>query len=117
METEEEVEAYLRDFKIKLRVWNVVFLDERGKNFVALEELKLLPVEREGVLMDLQPKDYSEGPIQDKMMRGSDLLVFGKTINGHEVYIKICMGKENCPVICISFHRAEYPMQYPFKPK
>jgi len=41
--------------------------------------------------------------------------VFGKTIKIKEVYIKITMGKPSLSVMCISFHLAEYPMNYPLK--
>jgi hypothetical protein len=36
-------------------------------------------------------------------------------VNNTEVYIKISMGLYNSQVICISFHDAEHPMNYPFK--
>lgn len=41
--------------------------------------------------------------------------IFGKEINGHEVFIKITMGIPNASVICISFHLAEHPLHYPLK--
>ena len=41
--------------------------------------------------------------------------VFGKDVKGREVYIKITLGYQNGQTICISFHIAEHPMQYPFK--
>ena len=36
-------------------------------------------------------------------------------VKGHEVYIKITLGYENCQTICISFHIAEHSLTYPFK--
>ncbi len=41
--------------------------------------------------------------------------VFGKDVKGKEVYIKITLGKPNSHTICISFHKAEFPMSYPLK--
>lgn len=41
--------------------------------------------------------------------------VFGKDIKGQEVYIKISLGQENTNTICVSFHIAEYKMNYKFK--
>ena len=35
--------------------------------------------------------------------------------SGQEVYIKISYGMPNRRAICISFHLAEYPMNYPYK--
>ena len=59
--------------------------------------------------------DYIDGPIEDTLNRKSPLWVFGKSIKGHEVYIKISMGVENLSAICISFHIAEYELKYQFK--
>jgi hypothetical protein len=44
-----------------------------------------------------------------------EMWVFGKWLNKIEVYIKITLGSEKDPVICISFHPAEHPMNYPLK--
>ena len=41
--------------------------------------------------------------------------IFGKDVEGKEVYIKISYGMPNRQAICISFHLAEYPMNYPYK--
>ena len=41
--------------------------------------------------------------------------VFGKEIKDEKVYIKISVGRPGLSVICISFHIAEFEMDYPFK--
>jgi hypothetical protein len=41
--------------------------------------------------------------------------VFGKQLKNKEVYIKVSMGRENNGAVCISFHIAEHPMNYPLK--
>ena len=41
------------------------------------------------------------------MNRLGDLWVFGKDVNGQEVYIKICYGLPNRSTIFVSFHIAE----------
>ena len=41
--------------------------------------------------------------------------VFGKDVKGREVHIKIMISNLNGQTICISFHLAEYPLNYPFK--
>jgi hypothetical protein len=60
-------------------------------------------------------KDFSEGPVEEKIYGGADMWVFGKTIKKREVYIKITMGPIGSSVICISFHLAQHKMNYPFK--
>jgi hypothetical protein len=67
------------------------------------------------VLQALEIKDYSEGPVEEKIYGGADMWVFGKTIKKREVYIKITMGSIGSSVICISFHLAQHKMNYPFK--
>jgi hypothetical protein len=115
MSTEKEVVAFLKDFKIKMGIWDVLFRDERGKNAQTLVTLELRPIERKAVLESLTPKDYSQGPLEEKLYGGSDMWVFGKIIKKQEVYIKITLGAMGCSVICISFHLVEHKMQYPLK--
>lgn len=115
MSTEAEVEAFLRDFKAKMGIWDVVFRDDRGKNAQALADLEIRPIERKAILVALDTKDYSEGPLEEILYRGADMWVFGKTIKEKEVYIKITMGVMSSSVICISFHLAQHEMNYPLK--
>lgn len=115
MRTELEISLFLNDFKEKMKFWDVLFRDDRGKNAQALVDLELRPIERKNILGELDVKDYSEGPIEEKLYNGADMWVFGKLVKKKEVYIKITMGAVNSAVICISFHLAEHKMQYPLK--
>ncbi len=115
MPSETETGAFLKDFKEKMKFRDVLFRDDRGKNAKALLELELRPMDRKAILEALEVRDYSEGPNKDQLYGGSDLWVFGKTTKKKEVYIKISMGAAGSGVICISFHLAEYKMNYPFK--
>jgi len=115
MSTEKEVSDFLKEFKQKMTIWEVLFRDERGKNAKALVDLELRPNDRKSILENLQTIDYSEGPIEEKLYGGSAMWVFGKTIKKKEVYIKITLGAMGSSVICISFHLAEYKMLYPLK--
>lgn len=115
MSTEAAVASFLKDFKEKMRFWDVLFRDDRGKNAQALVDLELRPIERKAILETLETKNYSEGPLEEKLYGGVDMWVFGKTIKKKEVYIKITMGAMGRSVICISFHLAQHKMQYPLK--
>lgn len=110
-----EVTSFLRNFKEKMKFWDVLFRDDRNKNAQALIDLELRPIDRITVLETLDIKDYSEGPLTETLYRGADMWVFGKTVKKKEVYIKITMGAMNSSVICISFHLAQHKMNYPFK--
>ena len=110
-----EVASFLKSFKDKMNFWDVLFRDERGKNTQALVELELRPIDRKSILEKLETKDYSEGPLEERLYGGVDMWVFGKTIKQREVYIKITMGELSKNVICISFHLAEHKINYPLK--
>lgn len=115
MSKEAEVASFLQDFKEKMKFWDVLFRDDRGKNTQALVDLELRPIDRKAILESLETKDYSEGPHNEKLYRGADMWVFGKLVNKKAVYIKITMGAMGTSVICISFHLAQHKMNYPLK--
>lgn len=115
MITKEEVEKFLENFYLKVKIFGIRFRDDRGKNRDTLLELEITPRYRETVVMSLKWNDYSEGPITDVLNHNGEMWVFGKDVKGEEVYIKITMGAPGSHTICISFHTAEHPMRYPFK--
>ena len=115
MATKNDVEKFLNQFHEKLKIYDIVFRDDRGKNLQTLAELNITPNERVSVIKTIQVEDYSSGPIVDTLNKMGDLWVFGKDVKGNEVYIKISLGLPNNKTICISFHKAEYKMNYPFK--
>ncbi len=115
MAIKEEINYFLKQFREKKSVWSIVFRDDRGKNNSTLAILEITPNKRIEIIDSLKDVDYSEGPIEEKLNGGANMWVFGKQIKKQEVYIKISMGFEGLSVICISFHIAEHPMNYPYK--
>ena len=113
--TKEQVAEFLKRLKEKITAIDIIFRDDRGKNLQTLATLEIAPIYRKKVVLDIEPEDYSEGPIVDTLNKMGEMWVFGKDVKGHEVYIKITLGQPNCSTICISFHLAEHPMSYPFK--
>lgn len=110
-----EVEKFLNEFKQKMKIYNIVFRDERSKNNETLFLLDIRPSDRRAVIEGLKVEDYSEGPLSDTLYNIADMWVFGKIIKSKEIYIKISMGLPNRNTICISFHIAEHPINYKFK--
>jgi hypothetical protein len=117
MITIEEVRAFLDQFNAKVQVFGILFRDDRPKNKEALQILDITPMQRELIVKNLQVQDYEEGPVIDLLNKRTEMWVFGKDVKEREVYIKITLGYQNGQTICISFHLAEHPMQYPFKPR
>lgn len=115
MATKEQVEVFLKSLKEKIKVFDIVFRDDREPNIQTLALLEISPSYRKDVILDLKTKDYSEGPIVDTLYKMGEMWVFGKDVKGHEVYIKITLGLPGSSTICISFHLAKHKMIYPYK--
>lgn len=115
MASEDEVEQFLKRFHQKLKIYSIVFRDDRGKNLSTLALLDMPPSARIKIIKQITVEDYSEGPIIDTLNKVGEMWVFGKDVQKHEIYIKISLGYPNCSTICISFHVAEHPMQHPHK--
>lgn len=112
--TKKDVKSFLEDLRLKIDIFGIAYL-RRDKNIQTLLDLDITSSSRTKIIKELEVEDYSEGPLVEKMNGWYDMWVFGKQIKGNEVYIKVTMGKENNNSICISFHIAERPMEYPFK--
>ncbi|MGB7510861.1 MAG: toxin, partial [Pelodictyon phaeoclathratiforme] len=59
--SKQQISAFLRDFKEKMKIWNILFRDDRGKNSQTLLNLELRPIERQKIITALEIDDYSEG--------------------------------------------------------
>jgi hypothetical protein len=115
MVSKQEVETYLEELRVKIKIFGILFRDDRGKNQQTLHDLEISPVKRKEIINSLKVQDYSEGPLEEKMHSILPMWVFGKQVNQQEVYIKVSMGNENSQAVCISFHISEHPINYPFK--
>lgn len=115
MATRREVEGFLSQFKVKLEIWGIFFLDNREKNQQTMAMMNFKPMDRLNVVKSIEVEDYSDGPIKDDLNGFGEMWVFGKDVEGQEIYIKITMGRPGSKTICISFHVAEYPITYPHK--
>ena len=108
----QDVEQFLSHFKAKMKIFGILFTD-RDKNKEALMMLGINNNIRIKVVEEIETTDYIE-TLSDELSFG-DMWVFGKDAFGKELYIKISMGHPNSNTICISFHIAEYPINYAYK--
>lgn len=75
-------------------------------------DLEIPPNKRTEIIMALKSEDFyriEEGKYQEQF----EMYAFGKMLKDNEIYIKISITERS--VICISFHKAEFPIDYPFK--
>lgn len=115
MPTPDEVTAFLTEFHTRMKVFDVVFRDDREKNTKTVIALGITRDQRKRTLEELTTMDYSEGPIMD-WDGGPELWVFGKVFKGTDLYIKVTLGLTNSgSVVCISFHAAEHDMKFPLR--
>jgi hypothetical protein len=108
------IKNFLYEFK-QLVVEGRFFVVDHIKNRDALITLSLTVKQRTDEIRTLSVEGYCSGPIKDQYGK-SDYWVFGKMINGVEVYakLKITSDKINEYAVCISFHPAEWPLKCPF---
>ena len=67
-------------------------------------------------LKELTVAEYSETKIDRDNLEPPLLFVFGKYINKKLVYIKLKIkGNQRRRVLCVSFHYAREPMQFPYR--
>jgi len=113
--TPEEVSTFLVEFKQKYNVFEIRFIG-RTKNLQALLDLEITEKDRLKSILSLETKDYYRGPSTDPdYPESGEAWEFGTNIKNTEMYIKIKIGLQNKPVICLSFHKAEHKITYPFK--
>jgi hypothetical protein len=114
-ELRRDVHQFLIEFK-SLILEKGLIVTERMVNRDLLLELGLTKEQREEIVCSLSVLDYSSGPIRDEYKPGH-YWVFGKQVEGSEVYIKLKIagsaGEEYA--VCISFHKSERPLRYPFE--
>ena len=88
----------------------------KQENIQALIDLGLTVRNRRDELLSLSVLDYCYGPVPDHDRPGY-IWVFGKEIRSIEIYIKLKIVETVYPpkALCLSFHPAEHPLQYPFR--
>ncbi len=115
----EDVERFLTKCKFAVSFHIDFVFDEKEKH--TLSELCYEYDDVIQEIMDLKPIDYVDGPLTDRDGYAKKYWVFGKTIQGREVYIKLKVkdynleGEKQLSCLCISFHFSERPLRYPYK--
>lgn len=95
MVTRNEVELFLNQFKVKLDIWGVFFLDDREKNKQTMAQLGFRQMDRLNVVRSIEIDDYSQGPIIDEI---NGLYIFHFTLQN--TLCSILIKKEREIRIC-----------------
>src|SRR5690606_10999195 len=109
------VKTFLQELKQLIKVWGIFFSNRPKNSIQHLADLSITAKMREEIILNLAIEDYSEGPLEETQQGGTEMWVFGKTIKGHQIYIKLTISKTSERPICISFHKAEYPIGFPLQ--
>lgn len=111
-----QVQLFLNSFR---QAWPPnFFVVDREKNSVAIVDLDLTVSERRSIILGLKEENYVAGPLPDHDGTG-DVWVFGAAVEKVEIYIKLKIFETRSGQKagkCISFHRAEERLIYPFMP-
>ena len=80
----EEVQRFLNQFNSKMKVFGIIYRDDRGKNRQTLEELEIVPIYRKVIIESLTVEDYVHGPLIDALHKFGEMWVFGKDVKERE---------------------------------
>lgn len=107
------VKYFLQELKQSIKIWGIIFSNRPKNSIQNLADLSITAKMREEIILNLEVEDYSEGPLAESQQGGVEMWVFGKIIKGQQIYIKLTISKATGGAICISFHKAEFPMEFP----
>lgn len=86
MITKEQVESFLEELHTKMKIFGILFRDDREKNRNTLQELEIVPSYRKVVVENLRVEDYVQGPVVDELNRLGEMWVFGKDVKERNLY-------------------------------
>ncbi len=94
MATKEEVQRFLNQMKEKIKVFGIIYRDDRGKNTQTLIDLEITPKYRDSVIINIEVEDYSEGPVIDTLNQCGEMWVFGKDVKGRKFTSRLHWGRD-----------------------
>jgi hypothetical protein len=110
------VNSFLRRFKAIVTTGRGLDIIPRPVNNETITRLGLTRETVKNEILGLSVEDYCSGPEPDQD-RSGEIWIFGKEINNHEIYIKLKIAVVGTVQIakCISFHEAQFPINYTLK--
>ncbi len=111
----DEVDEFLNELKQKIKVFGIAYRP-RDQHIEGLSELGIMPGQREDLILNLKPENYSTGPNEDTYDPSKPhYYEFGIPLKHQEIYVKLNIGLPNKSIDCMSFHLAKRKMSFPLK--
>lgn len=112
----ELVKQFLKETKSLISKGNYEIVN-RDKTFRTMALLGVNFDTIKEIILSLTPKDYFNGPEEDRDIPGEFIWEFGKLFDNREIYIKLKIEDAGDKELgkCLSFHVAEREIKYPFK--
>ena len=117
MASYEEVKHYLEHTQQIIKTYDIYWVS-RDEVLKGIRDLGLTEGLAKELILELVVQDYVEGPIEDHLHKKFNIWIFGKAspvIPSDEIYIKLSDRREGTKPVCLSFHKAKRPLNYPFK--
>ncbi len=110
------VALFLKEFKEIVATGRGLDLIDRRKNLDSLLELGFTKRNCKEEILDLSVANYCDGPKPDKDRPG-EIWEFGKKMDGDQIYIKLKIAQVGSEKLakCISFHKAQFPLNFPLR--
>src|ERR1700749_2222067 len=115
LSTQDEAHDLLQRIKAEIQQYGLLVMNKRPHNAQTLADLNMNSSGLKEIVLGLTSYDYCGGPDEDERYPWKVVALFGKLYKNTELYIKLSVGYDQTPVVCLSFHVAAYPMPYQFK--
>lgn len=111
-----KVSSFLRELKSIISTGRGLDFIPRPENNQTILALGFTKKNVDAEILALSVADYCQGPLPDRDRPGH-VWVFGRHIEGKEIYIKLKIAQAGDVQIakCISFHEANHPLNYPLR--
>jgi hypothetical protein len=113
----QEVEEFLKEFKLLIPTTAQLHLVFR-KDGSTQNTMSILGYTKTNVhaeLLQLTSADYNKHEGDRNQPSSPQVWIFGKQIQGKEIYIKIKKHRAGTKGVCISFHESKWALTYPHK--
>ncbi len=112
--TQSEIITFLEQFKFFAQNLSCFSFIEREKNMQTITELGISIAQAVNVILELTYKNYVKGPSLDRDRPGQNVWEFGCYLDNNELYIKLSNNFKYGIAKCISFHKANFSITYPY---